>query len=294
MKKIAAVIGAGKLAHSLVPQLIRAGLTVKIILSRTKQHADKLARKYSIENSGNDFKLLDDNIDVVFFAVNDSEIKNTARKISRLKISFNKKLFIHLSGPKTIETLLPIEKKGGVAASLHIMQTFPSYEPVNIKNCYAAIETKNKNANNFLFGLAIKIGLKPFRIKSNEKVYYHLLGVYASNFISANFYIQKLFEKYKLLNISHADKLMVKIAGQTLRNIETKGIENSISGPIIRGDLETIKTHIKFLKRNKILLLHYLTSSMILLEAVKSFENKKDKKSTEIEKYLLKSIDSSL
>ncbi|MFA3782188.1 Rossmann-like and DUF2520 domain-containing protein [Melioribacteraceae bacterium 4301-Me] len=285
-----AIIGAGRIAHSLIPQLKKAGLDVKIIISRTNQKAKEIASKYSVKYSGNNYNLLTLPIDLVLIAVNDSEIKKVAQKISKLKISFDKILFVHLSGSKTSDELNSLKKKGGLTASFHIMQTFPSFKPVSIKNCYAAIETQNKYAKDFLMKLAREMNLKAFQINPQEKIGYHLLGVYASNFLSSNFYVEEILEKNDLIKISFAKEFMIKIAQQTLDNIKNRDVKNSISGPIVRRDIETIKAHINFLRKNKILLMHYLTSSVILLHAVENDKTTPDKNLREIKNYLLKQL----
>lgn len=81
----------------------------------------------------------------------------------------------------------------------------------------------------------------------------------------------------------------------TLRNIKSKGTIEALSGPINRGDFETIKTHSLFLKKaahsnkrqsHNYLYLSYLVQTLNLLEILRINRNKFSLKQEKIEKFL--------
>ena len=71
----------------------------------------------------------------------------------------------------------------------HIMQTFPSKRIVKLNGCFAAIETQSKSAQKFLIELADRLELHVLSLSSNQKVNYHLAGVFASNFLISNLFL---------------------------------------------------------------------------------------------------------
>ena len=166
------------------------------------------------------------------------------------------------------------------------MQSFPSKQIVNIQNCYSAIETTNKFAEKFLSKLADKLKLKPFKITSANKVFYHIAGVYSSNYLVANlFNTRELFKKTNAgINF---EEVYAPIINSTLNNISRFGVENSLSGPVERGDLKTIKRHIKNLNFNKTLRSSYISQSLILLDLIKKRERKLSAKHSALKTYLL-------
>ncbi len=270
-KKIV-IIGAGKISYSLTEALINSGYKITSIISRKKESARKLAIKFGIKTFSNkidDFYAKDC---LVFVCVPDNQIENAAIELSITNKSLKNNLYVHLSGALDSSVLYPLRKKGAKTASFHIMQTFPSRKPVPIKGCFAAIETNDKETEKFLFALAKKLLLKPFKLKTGEKVFYHIAGVFVSNFMVGNFYTAGKIFDMKSFNFV---RLMETITKATFDNIKNDGAEKALSGPVERGDIKTITAHINALKKisskrkSYTFLLNYLSQSINLLEIVK-------------------------
>jgi predicted short-subunit dehydrogenase-like oxidoreductase (DUF2520 family) len=304
MNKIS-IVGAGKVAYSLAKALLDAGLNVTSVYSKRRESSEKLAAKFNIPLYGDSLSDIDSSSELFFLAVPDSEIENAAYVLSKAKLDFNKCLFVHLSGSQDISQLKLLKSRGASIASFHIMQTFPSCEIVDIKDHFAAIETDNVATEKCLFDLALKLNLKPFPISSENKVFYHLTGVWASNFFIANLF--NAFKVFQTAKISEIDFLQIvkPIINSTFDNVLKNGISSSLSGPVIRGDIETIKKHVsslntevlssealssESLKENnfqrKYLLLSYLTNTYVLLDLVKSNYGELSDKQKQIGEFL--------
>jgi predicted short-subunit dehydrogenase-like oxidoreductase (DUF2520 family) len=267
-------IGAGKVANSLIPLLIENNYSVKGIVSRSIKSATSVYKRYKPDYYSDSIPEIPQSFKIFFITVPDNEIKTVAKKLSLQKLDFKKSLFVHTSGSESSDALKVIERKGGITASFHIMQTFPSKKKTDVKNSFAAIETSNEAAGKFLFLLARRLNLKAFKLSKESKVYYHLAGVFAANFLTANFFSSK--ELLSKTELNHKDFLLLfePIVNETLSNIKSAGIENSLSGPLQRGDYLTVKKHITSIKKSKLkekkLLLHsYISQSLILLELIK-------------------------
>ena len=287
LKSQIAVIGAGRVSYSLVGALVKSSLNVSLILSRKVISAKTLARRLRIKNFSSDLHSLTPDLKIFFLSVPDNQISIVAKDISKLNLDFGNSIFIHLSGAEDISVLNALKRKGAYTASFHIMQTFPDKKIFNLKNSYVAIETSNKKVESFLFGVAKKLKLNPFRISSQNKIYYHLAGVYSSNFLVANqYYTKKLFDRtHSGINYK---SVFNPISEMTLKNIKEKDVQNAVSGPVARGDIKTVKKHLSALKNDKILRSNYILQSLTLLELLR----KRDKKITlpqkELKNYLLK------
>ena len=287
LKSEIAVIGAGRISYSLVNAVLKSGFKVSLIISKHITSAKKLAVKFKIKNYSSHLSSLSPDIKVFFLAVPDSQIPSVAKKISKLRLDFKNSIFIHLSGAEDISVLNELKKKGAHTASFHIMQTFPEKKVINLKGSYAAIETNNKRAESFLFRLTKMLDLHPFKINSHKKIAYHIAGVYSSNFLVANqYYIEKLFGETK----SGMDykKVFAPINKMTLKNIEENGVLNAISGPVERGDIKTVKKHLKALQNDRILRVNYISQSLTLLELIKKRDRKLSVAHRELRNYLVK------
>jgi predicted short-subunit dehydrogenase-like oxidoreductase (DUF2520 family) len=262
------VVGAGKLAWSLIPALTDAGYKPDCIINRKISTAKKAADTFRIKCCSDKLKDIPADSDLVLLMLPDDQIEIAAKQISSLSSDVKDKIFIHFSGVYSSSILDSLSSKGALTGSFHIMQTFPSRKIFSIKGSYAAVESPAKKINKFLFKLASDLELNAFEVDPSRKAEYHLTGVFASNFLVSNFFAaEKLFRQ----SGSKADflKFIDPILSHTMENIKNKRAVNSISGPVDRGDLHTIKLHIKTLKGQKQLLLSYIIQSLNILDIKK-------------------------
>jgi len=288
------ITGAGKIAYSLAPAISEAGYKIKVIISNKTKWAEDLAAKLKISDYTDNPESLKLKKGIFILAVPDNQIKSIAERYSKLKIDFPHSLFIHLSGSNDVSLLKSLALKKAHTASFHIMQTFPSRRRINIKNSYAAVETKSIEISEYLFILARDLELKPFRIESQYKTIYHLAGVYSSNFLNAVlFQSQRLFDQLKLKRYSFND-ILAPLYNSTIRNIKLSSPAKALSGPIERGDLDTVKKHIRELKRlpgiKEDILNSYLVLSLSLIDATKIKYGKLNSSQLKIKELLLKEL----
>ncbi len=275
LRSKAAVIGAGKISYSLVNALKNSGEAVSFIVSKKLSSAKRLAQTFGIENYSDDLNSIPPDIRIFFFSVPDDQIRKIAEDISKLNLDFKNFLFIHLSGAEDISVLNALKKEKAHTASFHIMQSFPSKKIVDLTGCYAAIETNDITSQKFLFLLAKKMGLRPFNLRSGDKIFYHLAGVYASNFLVGNVFSgENIFPKRRGKSLTFFE-IVEPIVKATLTNIKKDNSVSALSGPVDRGDYQTIRRHISSLKKRKDLynkklnlhLLNYISQSFVLLKA---------------------------
>lgn len=288
-------IGAGKIAYSLVPAILRNKYDIPFIISRSKESARMLALKYNIPEYSDDLNMLKNFMGMVFLSVPDKSIKEIAKEISLLKLNFKKLTFIHLSGAFDSSTLTALAEKGASVGSMHIMQTFPLQRKVSIRNSYAAIESDIQGVKDYLSELAGTLNLRSFEISKKEKISYHIAAVYASNFINALMYAASdLFKDIKGLP-EDPFEVLEPIIKSVLVNIRKSGAVNALSGPVERGDAGTIKKHLQLLrKKNKLLLNSYTSLSLLLLNAADekhlALDNKDVPNKDKIKKLLKKEL----
>lgn len=277
-------IGAGKIAASLIHHLLKSGYNVKGIISRTGKPASDYSLRFKLINHSNNFNSITSAYKIFFLTVPDDQIVKTAGKLSKLKLDFKNSLFIHVSGSENLSSLNSLKKKGAATATFHIMQTFPSQKISKMSGSYSAVETTSREAERFLRKIAVDLNVVSFSLNEGKKTAYHLAGVFAANFLTGNIFItKKIMEEAGIKSIASYD-VMKPIIQSTLMNIQKLGPEESLSGPINRGDVKTIKNHIKILKiilqknknnnLGKILLAGYLIQSLNLLEIVLKKEKK--------------------
>ena len=280
-------IGAGKIAYSLVPQLIYSDYKIIQIISRKLESAADLAEQNFILNYSNYIENIDETANLIFLSMNDSEIKQTADNIALQPFNFDEKIFLHLSGSLNINELSSLKEKGAKVGSLHIMQSFPNKDFTSVKNSFSAIEADDKNTFSLISRIANDLGMKSFAINSEQKTLYHLMGVFAANFLNANFYNSEIIAAELAIKNKNSTEILSPLIRKTIENIKNKGNVESLSGPIERGDISIIKKHIESLRDKKLILLNYLTISLTLLEIALEKESITQKEYNEIRSILV-------
>jgi predicted short-subunit dehydrogenase-like oxidoreductase (DUF2520 family) len=177
--------------------------------------------------------------------------------------------------------------------SFHPLQTFNSILYNNSKilnNIYFGIEG-GSNAIKYFINYCINIKSKYVIIPKEKKVLYHSACVMASNLLASHFSnIQKISREIFNKNINGIE-IFKPIVIKTLENIFKHGIEESLTGPIERGDLKSIDLHLKYFKEKLPSLLYYYI--LLGVEAVNISQNKKSiskKKAKKIEEIFLNYI----
>lgn len=246
MKPSFAIIGCGKVGAALGKFLANAGYKPAGFASKSLSSARKAA-----EISGSDnFSVIPWEItrkaDIVFITTPDSAIADTCNSIS-LHSGFCKNgVVLHCSGALPSTILASVKECGAFAGSMHPLQSFASVEIKKnpFQDIIISLEGE-KEAVSAARKIATDLGATCFTIQTEAKTLYHASAVVASNYL-----VTLLDLSLKLLEaagISGADalKALKPLIEGTLSNIEKAGITRALTGPIVRGDIETVKRHLE-------------------------------------------------
>ena len=186
--------------------------------------------------------------DAIFLATPDDDILTAYRKL-RVHVSGIKYVF-HFSG--ILPASVMNKKKGVHRASIHPFATFPELiVPPRRKHLHLSIEGDNS---------AIKAARVIFRskyftlrkISKKDKPLYHLIGVFSSNLLIG--LLASIYDMAKKLGWQHEEirHMIHPIIEETLSNVRSSGLLESLSGPLQRGDVTTIRRHLKTLQYDSV------------------------------------------
>lgn len=233
-------IGGGKVGFSLANYIRSNNLEVSYIYSPNLIQNRKRCREYNFCASDNLFKTISES-DVIFITTPDSEIISIAKRINSYNLS--NKIIIHCSGAITSKNI-------STKANTKILGIHP----------IAAVSNFNYPLNEIVFTLEsideelILFGIDFVKILGNDykilvgayKEQYHLGLVFSSNMISA---ILKLgIEHLKKCDLGNEEEILSLLKPLVFSNLNSnfkKGIKDSITGPAIRNDTNTIEIHKK-------------------------------------------------
>lgn len=194
------------------------------------------------------------NTDVIFITTQDTKIRTAVKSLAKFKLKG--KYIYHTSGSLTSDELKPLAVKGAITGSFHPVQTFEAQAKKDndrFRNIYIAIEGDAKAVKRAK-EISGMLGAKSIIIPKEEKALHHICCVIASNFTATLMrLIEKTGERMKStrkqiqkngFNKAEFFSIYKPLAVQTLENIASRGAVKSLTGPIERNDLETIKKHL--------------------------------------------------
>lgn len=261
------IVGAGKVGIAIASVLKTKGFEVTAIASRRQDSLDT-AKKYVGERVTytRDIGVAVTKADVIGVTTQDREIPAVARSISEQFPDLKGKIFFHTSGAHTAAELKPLDDRGASLGSLHPLQTFPDIESgiASLPSTYIFIEG-DEAAIQSLEKLGCSLGSKAVRIESSDKVLYHLSAVFTCNLLCALLYQSELIMDRIAIDLVP----FYPIINATLHNIEIKGALVSLTGPVVRGDADTITSHLAAIKDMPLAAGVYKELSRVALEMAK-------------------------
>ena len=241
------IIGAGALGGSIALALNSFGYEIPIICSRSRSSADYLSSKLKDSKSANSYQEISDECSVVFITTPDKNIK----EISDLILWKSNQIVIHCSGVSDLDVLSNPEKNGASIGSMHPLYPFSDMDlgSKNLKDVTFGIDGDDQ-AIRYIKKILADLESIPIEINSDFRALYHLSGVMAGNLLlGLGSAISDIWEKIGL-DRSIGSKSLIPMMINSCENILKLGIPNSMAGPFVRGDAQTIKMHLEALKKD--------------------------------------------
>ena len=244
-----AIVGPGNLGTATALTLRKAGYAVSEIIyregGRSRARAVALARKVRARTC--DFTDAELSAEIIWLCVPDRQIAACATSLAP-RTSWKKKIVLHSSGALASDELITLRQLGASAASLHPLMTFvPSSTPSLVGVPFAA--EGDSLALRAARAIVRDLGGDIFLINKENKAAYHAWGSFSSPLLIALLVTAEQVAHSAGIRGSAARKRMLPILRQTLSNYAEKGAAKAFSGPIIRGDADTVRKHLETLKR---------------------------------------------
>jgi predicted short-subunit dehydrogenase-like oxidoreductase (DUF2520 family) len=259
-----AMMGAGNLGTALALSLREAGYPIESVIARRGKsltRAKRLARQIgaSAVLGGEEVRAR-----VLWLCVPDSEIARVALSLAE-KFQGKGKIVLHSSGALGSEILEPLRRKGAAVASVHPLMTFVKRSRPSLVGVSFAIEG-DPVAVRAARGIVHDLGSESCAISQREKNAYHAWGTFASPLLTALLATTERVAGLAGVGRKAARQRMLPILLQTVRNYGTLGAAAGFSGPIVRGDLETVWRHLEVLRTASIPRQVYLALARAALE----------------------------
>jgi predicted short-subunit dehydrogenase-like oxidoreductase (DUF2520 family) len=252
------IIGAGRLGTALGAALKHRGFTIQGISCGSVLSVRASHRFIGAGIPFTDIHKAAAGSRIVFLTVPDDAIVEVAKELAASVRSWSGVFVFHCSGLHLSAILKPLARKGARTASLHPIQSFASKRaaPDVFRSIYFGIEGEPQ-ALETACSLVRDLGGNPLVLAAEHKPLYHAACSMASNLLVA--LIHEASGLLPSAGIPHpigSDILLPLIQG-TLQNVKIFDTGKALTGPLTRGDGETIKHHLKALQDHPSALLVY-------------------------------------
>ncbi len=189
--------------------------------------------------------------EIIFITTPDDRIEKTFRTLCKKKAFSDNALVIHCSGNFSSDILKAKKSLRLKTGTIHPLQTFadPKESIKRFKGITCTYESDSSVAAKQLLQIIKALKGTSVRINKRLKPIYHASGVIASNYLATLFYLSRKFLTKAGFPEKLAERALLQLVEGTVKNLKSPGLPHALTGPISRGDIKTIKTHIKMIQK---------------------------------------------
>lgn len=264
MNKRIVLIGAGNVAHHLAPALLKAGLNLCQVYSRSIESARGLGMKTGITYTAETTAVYPDG-DIYIFCISDDSLVSVAKSIRINKGA----ILLHTSGSMPMEIFKPLGNQYGV---LYPLQTFTKARNLDFNEIPLCIEASGAVVLKELHNLADLLSARVCEISSEKRKHLHLAAVFANNFTNHLYGVAG-----KLLENEGLDFALLRpLIFETAHKVMLMTPEQAQTGPAKRDDEGVLNMHKAMLKEQKKILNLYSALSDSIRETNVKQETKEE------------------
>ncbi len=202
--------------------------------------------------------------DTIFLTVPDRYIAQVAKDIATSGLSLVGKTFFHCSGSMTLECLQSLQEQGAHIGSVHPLQSFATGQE-KFAGVYMAVDG---DAEGKQLGQEIvaRLGAHMILVPTEERALYHAAACVASNYlVTVVDLAQRLMSRWTGDDRAALEALLPLIDG-TVHNLHSaKKAGQVLTGPIARGDGNTLEKHLQVLPEDALELYRTLGQATVAM-----------------------------
>ncbi len=243
------VIGAGRVGRTLARLWADSrALEIQDVLARTARSGRNAV---SFIGSGRAASKLADMraADVWLIAPPDGAIAPCEKMLAARGLLRKGDVVFHCSGALSSSVLGAAARAGARVASVHPLKTFadPREAVRTFGGTYCAVEG-DRAALTVLRPAFARIGARMIGIDAERKVIYHAASVLVCNDLTALLEAGVIAYGKAGIARAYALRMMESLVRETVDNVFRLGTVRALTGPVARGDVETVRRHLAALE----------------------------------------------
>ncbi|MGL5741142.1 MAG: Rossmann-like and DUF2520 domain-containing protein [Legionella sp.] len=240
------IIGAGRLGKNIALALSTTQLIASFsVCNRSLESAQSACQELGFGHAVNQIEQLH-TADIVWICCNDDAIPDVVVRLAQSSCLKQGCFVIHSSGVLSSALLAPLSALGCFVASFHPLKAFKTnYLEATAFHQVDCVLEGDLEVCRWLTASFTQLRATLIAIQHEAKALYHAAACMASNYlITLASCSEELFLKAGI-DAEQSRKMMVHLMQGNLTNLlQTKNISDSLTGPLVRGDVNTIALHL--------------------------------------------------
>lgn len=259
-------VGAGKVGTTLGAYFRSKGLNIAGYASRNPESSQRAAKITSSQSLTMNELVAD--CDMLWITTPDTQIKEVWKALNNCCL--DGKIIIHCSGAMSSEVFQEIAEKNAFGYSIHPMFAFAhqngDFDGLKSANFTVEGDPTRLEVIRQYFNI---LGNPVFIIDRQDKPNYHLANVMVTNLVLALIHLgtECLSQCSSFQEV--ALPALLPMIQNNLDNLKRSGFIDSLTGPVERNDLETIKKHLQCLAPLSETIYKELSKRLVTLSAQK-------------------------
>jgi predicted short-subunit dehydrogenase-like oxidoreductase (DUF2520 family) len=237
------IVGAGRLGSSLALALEHAGYPITSVHSASAASAEALSQRLPGSHVASAAELAA-RCELVFITLSDSAIAACADELPWRA----GQQVVHCSGGLGLGALDPVTRAGALRGCLHPLQSFPERfgDPGRWSGIVCGIDADDP-LGALLERHAHALGADVVRLERIDRARYHAAAVFASNYLVALQAAATEAWTSAGLPPALARSALGPLCLGTAERLARLSLEDALTGPLARGDTQTIAHHLRAL-----------------------------------------------
>jgi predicted short-subunit dehydrogenase-like oxidoreductase (DUF2520 family) len=240
------VVGPGRAGTAFASVLAGAGV---LVIGRSELAPDHPVMKLAGVRYATDYPGPPSPGTRVLLSVPDDTVAAVAAGLARLGEPGDGCVALHVSGALPASILEPLARRGYATGSLHPLQTLadPQRGAERLRGSFCTFEG-DPAARNAATEIVEAAGGRMLEVHAADKARYHAACVFASNYVVAcAAAATRLLSESVGVSREEAARALQPLWSGATANLEDPGLPQALTGPIARGDLETVRANLSAL-----------------------------------------------
>lgn len=236
------IVGAGKVGRTLARLLFARGYAVTAIYNRNTARAVELAAQVH-GTAYSSVKETVERCDLVLLTVSDDAIQPIMTVMTGMRL--DGKAVVHTSGVHEASLLQPLVHWGAMVGSLHPAYPFADVDSAmkGVVGSTFALQAQEALLARWLGEIVHVLDGRIIPLAEGQKALYHCAMVFVSNYSVTLYAIGlRLLETLGADHDAAVQGLNSLMSGMA-QNISQHGVPDALTGPLVRGDSQTIGAH---------------------------------------------------